>query len=102
MNHRDIAATLGFFSKAPRCPNFRLRLNVKRLCVIKLCIASSGRNRADHRKLKAYATETATRQVRRDKALAASIFPKLSFAAVDDIERFTVYHPSIPASTPLC
>ena len=48
MNHRDIAATLGFVSTTPRCPNFRLRLNVKRLCVIKLRIASSGRNRAEH------------------------------------------------------
>ena len=53
MNHRDIAATLGFVSTAPRCHNFRLRLNVKRLGVkrlgvIKLRIASSGKNRAEH------------------------------------------------------
>ena len=48
INHRDIAATLGFVSKTPRCPNFFLRLNVKRLCVLKLNIASSARNRAEH------------------------------------------------------
>jgi len=48
MNHRDIAAPLGLVSKAPPCPNFRLRLNVKRLCVIKLRSASSGKNRAEH------------------------------------------------------
>ena len=56
MNHRDIAATLGFVSTAPRCPNFRLRLNVKRLCVIKLRIASSGKNRAEHDWQDAHAT----------------------------------------------
>jgi hypothetical protein len=48
MNHRDIATTRGFVSRPPRRPNFRLRLNVKRLCVIKLRVASSGKNRAEH------------------------------------------------------
>jgi hypothetical protein len=35
VNHRDIAATLGFVFKTLRHANFRLRLNVNRLCVTK-------------------------------------------------------------------